>query len=390
MFKKLLMGASMTTLVCALGFPLVASSASGTDASPTVSSVSPSVVRTGPGKATVQVYGSGFTTNTAVRFFDPSDPSNTRQQLEVGVSGVTYDSPTQLTLTLGFSNWSERIAYDVQATNGQGEYDPICSGCFTLYRAGYWMLGSDGTVYNFGDAPFHGSATSAMASKLPSGVRAVSIVPTNNGDGYCVVDTQGTTYCYNAAGGYASLPPGSLRPGEQVTSMDVSSTSNGYWFFTSLGRVFPEGGAPFFGDLSGFHLTGPVLGSIITPTEKGYFMVASDGGVFAFGDAVFRGSMGGHRLDGPVVGLAPDPSNKGYWLVANDGGIFAFGDAPFRGSMGGIKLAKPVVGMVPYGNGYLMVAADGGIFDFAGKPFDGSLGNNPPRWPIDAVAVLTP
>ena len=40
-------------------------------------------------------------------------------------------------------------------------------------------------------------------------------------------------------------------------------------------------------------------------------------------------------LNKPIVGMAPTPDGKGYWLVASDGGIFNFGDAGFYGSPAG-------------------------------------------------------
>lgn len=243
-------------------------------------------------------------------------------------------------------------------------------------RSGYWMLGSTGSVYGFGDATNRGA---------PAPIAAANISSTSSGNGYWVVGKGGNVFPYGDAGFFGSRP--ALRAGETVSTISPTPDGAGYWLFTSQGRVFPFGSARHFGDLSAFTLSGPVLGSAATPSGNGYYMVASDGGIFAFGDAAFRGSMGGRRLSGPVVGLAPDPDGIGYWLVATDGGIFAF-DAAFRGSLGGTRLNQPVVGMVAYGDGYLMVAADGGIFSFSSKPFVGSLGNNPPPNPIIAVTAL--
>ena len=337
-----------------------------------ISGVSPGVARTGAGQATLTISGSGFT------------PSSTVQVPGLGINSVTFVSVNQLNVNVGFSNVSERRAYDITVTNPTGS-SSTCGGCFSLIRSGYWMVGEDGSVYSFGDAQFRGTPNGSIGPRRGSGVRAVSIVSAPSGDGYCIADNLGEVFCFNAPA-YPSLPGGNLQPGEQVTSISLQPNGPGIWFFTNRGRVFALNGAPFFGDMAGRPLNGPVLGSIPTPTGGGYYMVASDGGVFSFGDARFFGSMGGRPLNGPVKGLAPTPTNGGYWLVASDGGIFAFGDAPFRGSMGGRPLNKPVIGMVPFGNGYLMVASDGGIFDFSDKPFDGSLGSSPPAIPIANVA----
>src|SRR5581483_5704397 len=250
-------------------------------------------------------------------------------------------------------------------------------------RSGYWMVGTDGRVYGFGDSK-------AMGDAPPSpGATAVDIKATPSGNGYWVIDSAGKVTPFGDATFHGQPPPGALRPGERVTSLSPTATGAGYWVFTTLGRVLPFGDAVSYGDMSGTKLNGPVLGSIPTSSGKGYYMVASDGGIFAFGDAVFQGSMGGTRLNAPVEGLVPAGPGRGYWLVASDGGIFAFGGAPFKGSMGGTKLNKPVVGMVPFADGYLMVGADGGIFDFSSAPFLGSLGANPPAHPIVGVAPLS-
>ena len=250
-------------------------------------------------------------------------------------------------------------------------------------RSGYWMLGSDGRVYAFGDAAHRGDAT----AHLP-GSGAVDLEPTPSHDGYWIVDAAGRVHAYGDAGHHGSADAGRLAAGERVTSLSTTRTGRGYWLFTDRGRVLPFGDAAFLGDMSAVRLNGPVLDSIPTPSGNGYYMVAADGGIFSFGDAAFHGSMGGMRLNAPVQSLVPDPDGTGYWLVASDGGVFAF-EARFAGSMGATRLNRPVTGMVPFGSAYLMVAEDGGIFNFAtDKNFFGSLGADPPSHPVVAVAAL--
>jgi myo-inositol-hexaphosphate 3-phosphohydrolase len=251
----------------------------------------------------------------------------------------------------------------------------------TPNRSGYWMVGSDGRVYNFGEAKAYGDAT------LPAGAQAIDLEPTPSGNGFWVIDDQGHVFAKGDAASMGDVDRAILSPAEVVTSLSATKSGKGYWIFTSLGRTIPFGDAVFYGDMSKTKLNGPVLDSIPTASGKGYYMVGSDGGIFSFGDAVFMGSMGGKPLNKPVQSLVPDGDGSGYWLVASDGGIFAF-EAPFKGSMGAIKLNKPVTGMVRYGDGYLMVGEDGGIFSFSSKKFVGSLGDNPPAKPITSVAVL--
>ncbi len=263
-----------------------------------------------------------------------------------------------------------------------GAADPPADVTPTPSASGYWMLGSAGRVYAFGDARSLGE---------PAGIRppnrAVDLEPTSSGQGYWVVDATGAVFAHGDAPYLGRLGAGTLGPGEEVTSLSATPSGSGYWIFTTLGRVVPVGDAPHLGDMSGTRLNGPVLDSIATPTGLGYYMVASDGGIFTFGDARFFGSMGDKKLNAPVQSLVPDPDGTGYWLVAADGGVFTF-EASFRGSMGATRLNQPVTGMVAFGNGYLMVATDGGIFNFSDRPFHGSLGATPPADPITSVAAL--
>jgi hypothetical protein len=261
--------------------------------------------------------------------------------------------------------------------NGGGGPSGVTATAPGPAKSGYWALGSDGHVYNFGDAAALGNGTAG----------AVHLEPTATGKGYWILNRNGTVQAFGDAMKLGDVDLSKLSKGEEPASLSATPTGKGYWVFTNRGRVLTFGDAPFLGDMSGTKLNGPVLGSVATPSGKGYYMVASDGGIFAFGDATFAGSMGGKKLNAPVQSLVPDADGHGYWLVAADGGIFAF-DAPFRGSMGGTRLNKPVVGMVRYGDGYLMVGADGGIFNFSSSPFAGSLGDKPPVAPVVAVAAL--
>jgi len=245
---------------------------------------------------------------------------------------------------------------------------------------GYWAIGSDGKVYNFGDAPKLGDTSSA-------GNLIVDIEAAPHGTGYWTMDSKGNVTAFGPVL-YGSLSAADLKPGEKAVSLSGTDTGAGYWIFTNKGRMFAFGDAnKGLGDVSTLNLNGDVVDSQPTPTGKGYYLTAADGGVFALGDAKFQGSMGSVKLNEPVVAIVPDPDGEGYWLVASDGGVFAF-KAPFRGSMGGIPLNKPMRGMVPYGNGYLAVAEDGGVFNFSNKPFSGSTGSNPPVNPMVSITTL--
>ncbi|HKN48956.1 MAG TPA: SpoIID/LytB domain-containing protein, partial [Actinomycetota bacterium] len=202
-----------------------------------------------------------------------------------------------------------------------------------VYPGGYWIAGSDGGVFSFGNAQFFGST-------------------------------------------------GGTRLVKPIVGIEATPSRQGYWLVASDGGVFSFGDASFLGSTGGKRLNKPVVGLAlhstgqgVTATASGYWMVATDGGIFAFGDAGFFGSTGSIRLNQPIVGMAPTPTGQGYWLVASDGGIFAFGDARFLGSTGSIRLNQPVttIRATPTGAGYYLLGRDGGIFNFGDAAFFGAV-----------------
>jgi hypothetical protein len=188
-------------------------------------------------------------------------------------------------------------------------------------------VGSDGGIFSFGSATFHGS--------------------------------MGSTHLQ--------------RP---VVGITPTSTGNGYWLPASDGGIFSFGDSTYYGSLPGlgFHpagsgqpqsLNAPIVGMVPTLTGHGYFMVASDGGVFAFGDARFEGSCPGiGGCAGIAVAVMPDHSGRGYWLVTNVGGVYAFGDANFYGAPPASSVR--VVGAVETsdGGGYWLLYANGVVATF--------------------------
>jgi hypothetical protein len=168
---------------------------------------------------------------------------------------------------------------------------PLVGIAGTPLGRGYWLAGSDGGIFTFGNARFHGST-------------------------------------------------GNLRLKQPVVGIAGTPSGKGYWLVAYDGGVFTFGDARFHGSTGAIRLNQPVVGMAPTASGNGYWLVAADGGIFAFGDAHFYGSTGSIRLNQPIVGMAATVSAKGYWLVAADGGIFAFGDAHYYGSLAASGGAK--------------------------------------------------
>jgi hypothetical protein len=135
---------------------------------------------------------------------------------------------------------------------------PVVGMAATHDGNGYWLVGSDGGIFAFGDAAFHGST-------------------------------------------------GGLKLNAPVVGMAATADSGGYWLVGSDGGVFNYGDAGFYGSTGGLTLNAPIVGMAATSDGGGYWLVASDGGVFSYGDARFYGSRGGQPLNAPIVGMAATP-----------------------------------------------------------------------------------
>jgi hypothetical protein len=238
------------------------------------------------------------------------------------------------------------------STGGLRLAQPIVGLLPTPTGRGYWLAAADGGVFAFGDARFLGSAVVRPAGAAP----IVAITGTPTGGGYWLIGADGAVYTLGDAT-YFGQPPSSAVHAP-IVGAAATPDGQGYWIVAADGSVYPEGDAAVIGDASTVHLTHPVVSMTVTPSGRGYWLVASDGGVFTYGDAAFLGSTGAIRLNRPIVAMAGTPSGRGYWLVASDGGVFAYGDAPFLGSTGGLRLARPVVGMrvVPAAHGTAVTA----------------------------------
>jgi hypothetical protein len=231
---------------------------------------------------------------------------------------------------------------------------PVVSMTSTRAGNGYWLLGADGGVFNYGGAGFYGS-------EAGSGVQTpfVGMAPTPDGHGYWLAGDFGNVYNFGDA---TSESVGGVSSNAPVVGIAAEPAGMGYWLVAADGGVFSFGDAAFYGSMGGTSLNAPVVAMAATPDGHGYWLVAADGGVFSFGDAGFYGSMGGKQLNAPVVGITAEPDGHGYWLVAADGGVFSFGDAAFYGSIGGALPGNgiPAVAMAATadGHGYWLATTD--------------------------------
>ena len=253
---------------------------------------------------------------------------------------------------------------------------PAAPDTSSTYYAGDPLL-----PLQFGDAP------NLMLPPPAYTGHPAGIVATPSGHGYWIVSSNGGVFTFGDASFHGSM--GAVALNAPIVGIGATPSGNGYWLVAADGGVFSFGDAGFAGSMGGTPLNAPIVGIATTPSGNGYWLVAADGGVFSFGDAGFAGSMGGTPLNAPIVGIAAAHTGNGYWLVAADGGVFSFGDAGFAGSMGGTPLNAPIVGIAAAhtGNGYWLVAADGGVFSFGDAAFHGSAGIGSGSFPIGSMAA---
>jgi hypothetical protein len=230
-----------------------------------------------------------------------------------GASGVTAAALDPLANTVRATGG----APDLGASPGLQLNENLVGIAATPTGRGYWAVASDGGIFTFGDAGFHGS----LAGR-PLAAPIVGIAPSPTGDGY--------------------------------------------WLAGRDGGVFAFGDAAFHGAIRiPAPLMSPVVGIAATPTGGGYWLAGSDGGVFAFGDAVFRGATTSVP-HAPVVGIAASPSGRGYHLLAADGGVFSFGDAPFAGTAVDGQHLATAIGVPAGGRGYQITRTDGSVVGLGG------------------------
>ncbi len=86
----------------------------------------------------------------------------------------------------------------------------------TPARSGYWLVASDGGIFNYGDAALHGSL-------------------------------------------------GGTRLNFPIVSMAATGTGDGYWLFAADGGVFAFGDAGYAGSASGTRLDRPIVGAAALP-----------------------------------------------------------------------------------------------------------------------------
>jgi hypothetical protein len=288
-----------------------------------------------------------------------------------------------------------------------------CSVASADALEGYWLLEETGQVHAFGDAEVFSDVVLGEERK------AVDIEASKSGFGYWILDDGGTFHKFGDAASIPSADLSSLKTKydfgispagpEKVVSSIPTSSGQGAYVFTSIGRVIRTGDAVALTDSVGREdllwieqLNAPIVDARITADRSGYWLLAEDGGIFTFGNAGFAGAVPekprADWIDEKIVSFAPDNDGEGYVIVAASGKAWFF-EHPIRPQLQdviesafGTRTLNQPIALVKERRcgGYLMVATDGGVFatPMSDCGFQGSLGDDPPDSPILALASL--
>ncbi len=242
--------------------------------------------------------------------------------------------------------------------------------------SGYWTVSADGLVVAHDGASFYGDTFSdgitGLGGPHPLNAPIVGIAATSDGQGYWLVASDGGIFTFGDAqfhgtpysDGITGLS-GAHPLNAPITAIIPDPSGEGYRLIGKDGGVFDFGNALFYGStysdgitgLSGAHpLSAPIVGGSPSENGDGYWMIGADGGVFTFGNATFSGSTyslgytglaGSHPLAAPITSFMANPEGSGYYLLMSDGDVLAIGGAPSLGSAGFTGTAVAIVPTIP-------------------------------------------
>ena len=134
----------------------------------------------------------------------------------------------------------------------------------------------------------------------------VGMVPTSTDRGYFLVGSDGGVFAFGNAPFLGSLPGDQVTPSEPITGIVAADTDRGYFLVGRDGGVFAFGTVPFLGSLPGKGVSvDDIIGIASTPTGNGYWLVSSTGTVYGSGP---RGRWAQPR--GPARRSRPSPAPR--------------------------------------------------------------------------------
>ncbi len=215
---------------------------------------------------------------------------------------------------------------------------PVVGITPTSDLGGYWLVASDGGVFTFGDAGFFGSipglgfapAGSGAAKRLNAPI--VGMVPSSDGGGYFMVGSDGGVFAFGDAKFEGSCPGIGGCSGAAVTVMP-DATGNGYWLVTATGHIYTFGDAAYYGAPGPQNV--PVTSAVRTAGRKGLldsFLQWRHRRLWRRGH--FGSPTGVFGGQNPATAIFATADGQGYWVASANGSVYTYGDAPVRGVNG--------------------------------------------------------
>jgi hypothetical protein len=225
---------------------------------------------------------------------------------------------------------------------------PVVGITPTANDEGYWLVASDGGIFSFGNAAYYGSipglGIAPAGSSSPNRLNApiVAMVPSTDGGGYFMVGSDGGVFTFGDAKFEGSCPGIGGCSGAAVAVMPDAS-GNGYWLVTATGNVYAFGDAAATYGAPGPQSV-PVTSAVRTPNGDGYWILFSNGQVGAYGDAAtFGGPLGSVDASDPAMTIFTTSDGSGYWVASANGSVYAYGDAHNDGGTSGVQLNGPII-----------------------------------------------
>ncbi len=201
---------------------------------------------------------------------------------------------------------------------------------------GYWIVASDGGIFNYGDAGFFGSAGS-----IPLNKPIVGMAATPDGGGYWLVASDGGIFNYGDAGFFGSAGGHAAEPAHRRHGRHARrAAATGSWPPTAASSptatrssTAPRGRSTSTSPSSAWRRRRAAAATGSWPR---------DGGIFSYGDGAVP------RLHGRHAAQRPDRGDGGHGAAATGWpprtAASSTSAPPFLGSMGGQANPNPIRG----------------------------------------------
>jgi hypothetical protein len=230
---------------------------------------------------------------------------------------------------------------------------PVVGITPTATEEGYWLVGSDGGVFAFGDAGFYGSlpglglAPAGTPGRPHLNAPIAGVVPSVDDGGYFMVGSDGGVFAFGDAQFEGSCPGIGGCSGSAV-AVTPDASGRGYWLVTAAGHIYSFGDAPYYGAPG--PQSSPITSLVRTPDGGGYWILEANGKVFNYGNAASLGSIAAGTTGGlnPATAIFATLDGGGYWVTTATGAVYAFGDAPYEGGTSGAHLNGAIIAASGY------------------------------------------